>query len=152
MISDKLSYQVFADYFQFSLEDENREFDELPYWDDATIERMLIVQPGCVYVGTARNMTVPVEVEILDQAPPLDIQQWDKVNECSLEIASGRLVVLGNDYYPEAPRIDVAPGLYHVRLLYAGLDTLDESGLEGDDHYHVQLWPTNKAMPVTVVK
>ena len=55
------------------------------------------------------------------------------------------------DYYPDAARIPVTPGMYVVRVYYGGLDTIRDLGLEGDDHYRVVLWP-GPARPVTVLK
>ena len=34
-----------------------------------------------------------------------------------------------------------APGRYRVRASFGGLATLSADGLDGDDHYHLQLWP-----------
>lgn len=46
------------------------------------------------------------------------------------------------------------PGTYAVLALYSGLDTIDESGLEGGDAYRLRLvlWPTPSAQPLTVLK
>jgi len=86
-------------------------------------------------------MKVPVVVEIADQAPDDDVAQWDQVNECSIDVPSGRLVVVGcTDYFPDAARIDLPPGSYRARIYYGSLGVLNPNGLEGDDHYRVVLW------------
>jgi len=137
-------YKIFADYFQVYLEDENTRF--IPVWSAPALDSLLAWDSshrnGFV-IGTARNMTVPLTVEIRDTAPGEEgFSVWDMVNECSIEISSGMLVVSGcTDYYPEAPRIPVEPGTYRVRIYYGGLDTLNEDGLEGNDHYTAVLWP-----------
>jgi hypothetical protein len=87
-------------------------------------------------------MEVPVRVDVLEGEPPLDAEAWDHMTECSIQIDSGRLVVAGcTDYFPEAVRIPLAPGTYAVRVSYGGLASLSADGLDGDDHYRVQLWP-----------
>jgi hypothetical protein len=103
---------------------------------------MLAACPGLIAVGTVRNMTVPVRIVIHREKPPLQPEPWDRINECSISIESGKIVVMGcTDYYPDAARILVDPGVYRVRIHYGGLDTLSENELDGDDHYELILWP-----------
>ncbi len=133
---------LFADYFQFYLQDEAAEGDLSDSWTDEATDRLLAVAPGTVGVGTVRNMEVPVSVEVLEGEPPLDAAEWDHMTECSIQIDSGQLVVAGcTDYFPDAMRISLAPGTYAVRVSYGGLASLSADGLDGDDHYRVQLWP-----------
>jgi hypothetical protein len=146
------SFQLFADYFQFYLQDETAEGDLGHSWTDEAVERLLVLASGTIGVGTARNMTVPVVVEVWDQAPSDEKEPWDQINECSIEIPSGRIVVAGcSDYFPEAARIPVARGAYRARICYGKLDSLRGNGLEGDDHYKVILWQAPLA-PLHVIK
>jgi len=96
---DKLEYHltVFADYFQFYLQDEGASED---------VSQNIWVGDA-VHIGTARNMSVPVTIIVADAAPrDDDFGIWDHINECSLAIPSGRLVVAGcTDYFPAAPRL-----------------------------------------------
>jgi hypothetical protein len=145
-------FTLFADYFQFYIQDELAEGDLSDAWTDEAVERMLAVEDGVVGIGTVRNMDVPVTVEILDAPPPLDADRWAHVVECTLVARSPKLAIAGcTDYFPDAARIPVAPGTYRLRACFAGLDTLSEDGLEGNDRYHLQLWPA-PAVEVTVVK
>ena len=97
-------------------------------------------------------MTVPVVVEVHDSEPSHDLAEWDHVTECSIDVPSGRLAILGcTDYLPDAARIQIPAGCYRVRVLHGGLGTLSEDGLEGDDHYKVVLW-RGSPQDVTVVK
>lgn len=144
--------EIFADYHQFYLQDERAaeyfedevEDDKFPPddWGDRLVTDMIAMAVGTVGIGTARNMTVPVTVEVLP-APPRDtLDGWDHVAEASLDAPSGTLVVAGcTDYLPEAPRISVPAGSLRVRACYGGLDTLSEDGLDGDDNYRVVVWP-----------
>jgi hypothetical protein len=138
-----LNFSLFADYFQFYLQDEAASGDLSQSWDEEATERLLAVAPGTIGVGTVRNNSVPVLLEIHDQEPNDDLRAWDHVVECSLDVSSGRVVIAGcTDYFPDAARIVVAPGHYRARVSYGALDTLSESedGLNGDDRYRVQLW------------
>lgn len=140
-------YDLFADYFQFYLQDEQAAGNLANSWTRAAVDRKLALAPGTIGVGTARNMTVPVEVEVADTGPlDTDWARWDQVNECSIHVPTGRLVIAGcTDYFPTAARLVVAPGWYRARIYYGGLNTLSKDGLDGDDHYKIFLWAAPEA-------
>lgn len=142
MVVESHDFELFADFHQFILQDELAEIDiSGDLWPGTTVDDMLFVTPGMIHIGTARNMTVPVTVEIGNAEPEFDFGKWDHVAECSIAIPTGKLVVMGcTDYFPEAARIDVDPGNYRTRIFYGGLDTLSWNGLEGDDHYRITFW------------
>lgn len=145
-------YQLFADYFQFYLQDESAVGDLSDSWDDEAVSRLLAIAPGTVGVGTVRNMEVPVTLEILAKEPTLRTADYDHIVECSLVVKSERLVIAGcTDYFPEAARIEIAPGTYRVRICYSNLGSLSEDGLDGNDKYDLQLWPAPSS-DVVVVK
>jgi len=145
-------YTIFADYFQFYLQDEEVEGDLSDAWTEEAFNNLLAVVPGTIGVGTVRNMNVPVTVEILESEPLEELDKWDHVNECDIEINSGRLVIAGcTDYFHEAERIEVEPGSYRARIYYGDLDALSEDGLDGDDHYRIVLWKS-EPKGVRVVK
>jgi hypothetical protein len=143
---------LFADYFQFYIQDEAATGDLSQAWNDEATDRLLAVAPGTLGIGTARNMDVPVTVEIREDEPEDDSADWDHVVEASLDVESGQIVVAGcTDYFPDATRIEVAPGSYRVRTSYGALDTLSEDALSGDDRYRLQLWPAT-AITVRILK
>ena len=112
-------------------------------WTEEAVKRLLALTPGTIGVGTVRNTLVPVDVEVRDSSPNEDPEMWDQLNECSIEVPSGRIVVAGcTDYFPEAVRLAVPPDTYRARICYGDLDTLSQDGLEGNDHYKVVLWPS----------
>jgi len=144
-------YRLFADYFQFYLQDESGEGNLSDAWTEQAVDRLLAVAPGTVGVGTVRNMEVSVTLEILGSEPDLHPAQWDHIVECPLVVSSPKIVIAGcTDYFPDAQRIPVEPGTYRVRVCYAGLDTLSEDGLDGDDRYQLQLWPAPSTEPVVL--
>src|SRR6478735_9681174 len=139
---------LFADYFQFYIQDEAVTGDLSAAWNEEATGRLLAIAPGTIGIGTVRNMDVPVTVEIHDHEPDDDFSEWDYVVEASLKTSSERVVIAGcTDYFPDAMRIPVPRGIHRVRVSYGGLDTLSADGLGGDDHYRLQLW---LAAPIAV--
>lgn len=147
-------FSLFADYFQFYVQDDYEGIGDLSEaWTPEAVDRPLAVAPGTVGVGTARNMTVPVAIEIHSSEPVEELQSWDHVTECDLQVKSGRIVVGGcTDYLPEAARVPLPPDLYRVRISYGDLDSLSDDGLEGSDHYLLQIWPVLAPRGVCVLK
>ncbi len=108
------------------------------YSDDDT-RRRIKTGPNVVVIQPARNMDVPVEMEILDAAPPDDLNEWDHVAEASLELPSGKLQVHECTTGP-VDDLDVEPGTYRVRAYFGRLGELSADGLDGNDHYRIVLW------------
>jgi hypothetical protein len=138
-----LHFDIFADYHQFSLTDDREEM-ELPDWADQALTNRVVVFENVVHITTARNMSVPVLIELVGTLPPVntaDLETWDHVIECSVGIPSGSMVLWSNHYWPEAPRIKVSPGTYQLRICHGGLDTLSDDGLIGSDVYLILMAP-----------
>jgi len=55
------------------------------------------------------------------------------------------------DYFPDAARIEFAPGSYRARIYHGSPSLLSEDALDGDDHYKVVLW-TAAPRPLQVLK
>ena len=61
-MTGKHEFTLFADYFQFYLQDEAASGDLSEAWTVDAVDRLLAVSPGVIGIGTVRNMDVPVEV------------------------------------------------------------------------------------------
>jgi hypothetical protein len=144
------TYKLFTDYGQFWLHDTDANVLQVAeLWSAESSSRMMAVGPGIVCVGTVRNSEARVTIEIANSEPltvPLDA--WDQINECSLQMPVGRLVIhddiLGETGSHES--ISVPPGCYRLRVYYGSLDA-QHSALEGDDYYLVVLWPGSEIEP-----
>lgn len=136
---------LFADYRQIMVMDDlSLLANEIVTQDD--VERRLAIAPEGAIIHTARNTTVPVTVRIAPCAPGEPDADCDHVTECSIDVTTGRLVVMGlMDYADAATRIALAPGPYRMRACHRGLRTLSRNGLEGDDRYELTLWPAPMA-------
>ena len=130
-IPDGLRYEFnhLADYHQVYLSDEAHPQFDTDQWTPQAAEDMQATAGGAIAVGTERNVTVPVVVEVVGACPEDDLTPWDYATECSIRIPSGRLVVTGCiDHWPDAARIQVASGVYQARVNYGGLDTISADG------------------------
>ncbi|MEO5777179.1 MAG: hypothetical protein ABIQ27_09740, partial [Flavobacterium sp.] len=154
MIVQDLSFELFADYFQFYVQDESVDGNLSESWSPEASDRLLAVTHGTIGVGTIRNMDVPVFIKFFSIEPELfDTSLYDQINECDIEITSGTLVVAGcTDYFPDAARITTEPGGYRVRIYYRGFNTLRGNDLEGDDNYELHFWKTNQPTDIKILK
>jgi len=141
--------EIFADYNCVYLEDEKNDAFS-PEWSEKEIADMATVSESTVILCPVRAMTVPVRVEIYAAEPDENLGDWDHVVECSIHSLTGRMSIQGGTG-PITAWLTVEPGWYQVTLLYAGLDTLNNYGLDGDDHYKIVLWP-GASRPLQVVK
>lgn len=133
---------LFAEYFQFYVRDAAS--DDMPpvHWNPDDESNMVIVSDTVIAVRTVRELDVCVAVEILSQKPnDEDMDEWDHVVECGLELSSGKLT-LGNvsDDELSLNSMEVEPGFYGMRIYFGSLDAIDGEGFEGDDSYHLSFW------------
>lgn len=134
--------RLLADYHQIHVVAVGHRGDDVVAWTDADVASMLVVTPAIVAIGTARDLDVPLRVELHDARPDVVLDDWDQVAECSIPVPGQRLMVKGcSDYEPDAFVTDVPSPRMSMRILWAGLDSIDEYGIEGKDRYAVQLWP-----------
>lgn len=152
MLIKKLDFEIYADYNQFYLADENSPFSSAEIWTDETFQQMLAVSKKLVAIGTARYETVPVSVEIYDCNPTLELEKYSRINECSLDVTSNKLVLEGcTEYSPKAARIKVEPSIYRVRVLYGNLETVKDDYV-GEDFYVLQLWKDAEMREISILK
>lgn len=152
----ELNLELFADYFQFYIQDEQVEGDLSDQWTEHAVKILLATTEGTIGIGTVRNMMVPVSIKICTTEPALlpDEQNiFGQINECDIEVSSGKIVIAGcTDYFNEAKRIEILNGVYRARIYYGNLDKLSEDGLDGEDFYEIHLWKTNVKADIAVIK
>ena len=152
MLIRKFDFEIYADYNQFYLEDENSSHHTGDIWSEEAFERMLATEENIVAVGTARYETVSVSVEFHNGEPILELEKYSRINECSLAVKSDKLVILGcTEYLPDAARIEVEPSIYRVRVLYGNLETVKDDW-EGEDFYVLQLWKDAEMREISILK
>jgi hypothetical protein len=133
---------VFADYFQFIVQDEKSEDDFASIWSSEALRMALGVGKAAICPGTLRNVEVPVEVQILDYEPQIDLATVDHAVEASLDLPSGIIVVMScTAYFLDAPRFNVSPGTYRALSVMKGVASIKSEWEPADDSYVVYLWP-----------
>lgn len=127
-------FALFADYHQFYLWDRDMNPEAPVDYNNEDVERRIKTGPNVFVIQPERDMIVSVEIEIHDIEPTQSPDKWDHIAEGSLHLPTGQLQVhecTGGS----VAEFTVVPGWYRVRSFHGGLDTIDESGLEGNDHY-----------------
>jgi hypothetical protein len=141
-----------AEYHQFYLLDEVAKPRIPEDMTDAELISRVMVRPHLVVVLTFQPNLVTVALEAVGAEPPLDLEAWDHVAECDLELLSGQLAV-DRCVGTVAARLSVPPGAYRVRVCLGGIrDWADvPDGEDAPERYQVSLWPGSSA-PLVVRK
>jgi hypothetical protein len=130
---------IFADYHQFYVWDPDVSDRQAPeHWTSQDVADRAKVAPGTVVVCPVRDVKVPVEVGIWDSEPQVIFGAWQHVVEAPL--ATSGLIEIHECTGGAHACFTVEQGDYTVRVLYRGLDTLSEDGLNGKDFYEIQIW------------
>lgn len=140
---------VFADNFQFQVQDKKEDCDFPESWNDQLLTQLFVIGDRILGVGTVRDLDVEVTIEVYSE--PMDEKMlitdpdcadYDHVAQCNIDIPSGELLVSGcTESFDQSNTIKLPAGQYGVRLYWSNLDSTDEIGFEGDDHYRIELWP-----------
>lgn len=135
-------YTIFADYFQFIVQDENSQDDFGALWNKDAANLMVAAGKTAIGLGTLRNVDVAVEVHVLDEQPGLSLADCDHVVEGAFSSPTGKIVVMGcTDYFPDAARIEIAPGTYCFLYVVSGVGTIEAEWEPADDLYSIFIWP-----------
>jgi len=137
-------FNLYADYHQFYVEDEQSAAETAAapdFWNARALADGLASARDMMAIGTARYGNVHVEIEVCDNEPPNDSDDWNHIVEAAIEIPSGVIIVRGcTEGHDTAQRFPVAPGTYQARVCYSGLDVEEPDAEDGDDHYRLVLW------------
>ena len=88
-------FEIFADYFQCIVQDESSEDDFGALWTEEATGSMVAVGSSAISIGTLRNVTVSVEVHVLDREPAIVLDEFDHVVTGAFSAPTGRLMVMG---------------------------------------------------------
>jgi hypothetical protein len=134
-------FTVFADYFQFIIQDEASQDDFGAIWTPAALAMGTAFGASAVCPGTLRNVDVKVEISIYEMEPLVDLSVFDHAVEGSIEVTTGVLAVLAcTGYLPDAPRLKLPQGHYRVLAMMQGVETIKNEWEAADDLYSVYMW------------
>ena len=88
-------FTIFADYFQFIVQDENSKDDFGTLWNDDAVAMMVAVGETALSLGTLRNVDVAVEVHVVDGPPEIQLEDFDHAVEGTFASPSGKIAVMG---------------------------------------------------------
>ncbi|MBD2757893.1 hypothetical protein [Spirosoma validum] len=151
---------LFADYFQIFIYDAGLDWSTVRIeadWstDQARRDMFSSKENGrLIVIETFRNFTVPIEVAVLETDPlihPLD--EWDQIVECSIRTQSSGILIaeLGNEGQ-NGLLVEGATPNWRLRVYYGGQHTIDQMGIEGNDHYLIELWPAASVEDDKIIK
>ena len=143
-------FSISADHYQFLLLDERSGEDYSHFWSEDAVAKLIAIGNDAVGVMTAGNSVVPLWVGVYENRPAIDDDRdWDQIVECTLNIPSGTLVIMGaTDYFPDALRIKLEPSSYRIRIYYGGITT----GAENGDFYRIEIWKATDDTGVLFLK
>jgi hypothetical protein len=140
--------RLFADYFQILVLDEASETSLDRAWNDSTLSDRIVALRDVLGIRTEVNVDIEVDVEWSTEPPGLDAERFDHVAEASVEISSGRMVVMGNsDHLPDAHRVEVIPGWVRIRVQKSNLGNAVAADIESDEssetieRIRIDAWP-----------
>src|SRR2546426_461989 len=113
------TFEVFADYHQFYLQDRGMKPGAPVDYTDEDVKRRIKTGPHVLVIQPERNMSVAVEVEVHDSEPAYNINDWDHIAEASLHLPTGQLQAHECTGGPVA-NFRVEPGWYRVRSFHGG--------------------------------
>lgn len=137
---------IFADYYQFYIQDEVADGNLSDAWNKEAEERLLAITEGAVGIGTFSNGDVLVDLIVLDEYEKEYLKNdeyWDKINECTISIKSNKLVIAGcTDYFPDSKRIEVKGERLLIKVYYK----------QNPEHYKVVIYPTDEMEKVNKIR
>ncbi|WP_030718132.1 hypothetical protein [Streptomyces sp. NRRL S-237] len=149
--------ELFAGYFQIHVLDDASEATATgigDVWTEQAVLDGLGVAEHALAIRTAVNVTVDVTIDLLTGRPDDDSDDFDHVVEAGLNLASGRMVVLGcTDYIPDAARFDMPAAWTRIRTSRRSLEAAAFPDLDCEDEpedmeeIRLQAWPAPHALP-----
>lgn len=138
-------FTIFADYFQFIVQDENSKDDFGTLWNDDAVAMMVAAGETALSLGTLRNVDVSVEVHVVDGFPEIQLEDFDHAVEGTFTSPTGKIAVMGcTDFFPDASRLEVQPGSYQFIYLVSGARTIQTEWNPADDLYSLYIWPAER--------
>jgi hypothetical protein len=139
--------RILADYHQVFVVNHGYTSAVGESWSEKAYTDRIAVEHDGLAVRTTTDVTVDVTVDVLP-GPPTALRPGAWVVEGSIEVASGRLVVLGtSDYLPDAAAFDVPAGWVRVRVsMDPEVDPpAAADGSDPPEGVRIEVWPAPRS-------
>ncbi|WP_152447134.1 hypothetical protein [Janthinobacterium sp. HH01] len=138
-------FTIFADYFQFIIQDEDSKDDFDALWNDVAVAMMVATGETALSLGTLRNVDVPVELHVVEGPPEISLEDFDHAVEGAFTSPTGKIAVMGcTEYFPDASRLEIQSGTYRFIYLVSGARTIQTERDPADDLYSLHIWPAER--------
>jgi len=108
-------------------------------YSEENMEDRLHLSNHIVAINPYRETDIPVWIKICSSAPEVELDRWDHIVECSLDIISGQIEL--SESTGGTIAVFLAPaGTYRVRTTFSGLSSISPDRMGGNDSYHIALW------------
>lgn len=144
--------EFYTQHNQFYLTNGADEDSDGDLWTETTSYQRMAIDKGFLAVGTECYGPVKGQLEIKNNASNIgNLDEYDHVVEGKIDIETGVLQVQDCPTSSVIQEVELAAGLYSVRVYSKGLKTVE--GDEGDDFYCIVIWPAmNNDKKVKVLK
>ncbi|MDX6228145.1 MAG: hypothetical protein QOI76_1535 [Frankiales bacterium] len=136
--------KVEMDYGQFALMSDWEDVERLPEAIDAAFEADGVAQLGGLLVLVTPNQwnfELPLRVEVWDEAPVDDLEEWQHAYEAHVEVADE---LWWDSPTTVAQDLQVPPGAYRVLITGRGFTAFGDTEPEpATDHWRLRLSPSN---------
>jgi len=141
-------FNIFADYFQFIVEDADSKDDFGTLWNDAAVAMMVAAGETGLSLGTLRNVDVAIDLHIVNGPPAIQLEHVDHAVEGAFTSPTGKLAVMAcTEFLPDAPQLQIQPGTYRFIYVVSGAQTIQTEWDPADDLYSLYIWPAQRREP-----
>jgi hypothetical protein len=137
-------YRFRTAYSQFYLADKESPAatDSNSFWTEEAFADKLAVEEGILGVGTGTYSYVNCKISFLTHRPTENsFDGCDQVVEASLELKSSILQLLDCPDSTVIASFSLPIGVYRVRVITTGLESIVDEECEANDKYLMELWP-----------
>lgn len=137
--------EFYSSHHQFYITDKSSDFatDSSNFWTQSAFDDRLAMEAGVLGIGTESYGSVRAELSILDaESITSDFDAYDQVVEAGIDVNSGVPQVLNCPDSSVELELAIKPARYRVRIYSANFASVIDD--DGEDHYKVELWPSDK--------
>ena len=128
-----------TDYFQFHLKDSETNETLKDAWTKEALSKSLAISKYIIGVGTQRDTTAKIIIEVFDTEPALDTKtKWRQILDSELNLPSGNLILTSPTLEESSQKnIRLIPDVYRLRIYF------NDEKKRGSHSYKIDFWRKN---------